>query len=149
VHRLPREVLRKRDRHRTSTKFRLGVKRWVHDLFKRPSCIWYTQRFGNCSTPVFRWLVFITLTNFMEQRLSWYADSRLAGQPPPPTSPIYETQSFITAFTRTCQWFCFKVHYNRSKLLSSKRYLRLLPPVPEEMRCESASDQLPASSMEV
>jgi len=30
VRRLPREVLRKRDRHRTSTKFRLGVIRWVH-----------------------------------------------------------------------------------------------------------------------
>jgi hypothetical protein len=33
-----REVLRKRDRHRTSTKFRLGVIRWVHDeLLKCPS----------------------------------------------------------------------------------------------------------------
>jgi len=39
VHRLPREVLRKRDRHRTSTKFRLGVVRRVHELFKRPSCV--------------------------------------------------------------------------------------------------------------
>jgi hypothetical protein len=37
VHRLPREVLRKTDRHRTSTKFRLRVIRWVHELFKRPS----------------------------------------------------------------------------------------------------------------
>jgi hypothetical protein len=36
VYRLPREVLRKRDRHRTSTKFRLGVIMWVHELFKRP-----------------------------------------------------------------------------------------------------------------
>jgi hypothetical protein len=33
----PREVLRKRDRHRTSTKFRLGVIRWVHELCKRPT----------------------------------------------------------------------------------------------------------------
>jgi hypothetical protein len=32
-----RQVLRKRDRHRTSTKFRLGVIMWVHELFKRPS----------------------------------------------------------------------------------------------------------------
>jgi hypothetical protein len=32
VHRLPTEVLRKRDRHRTSTKFRLRVIRWVHEL---------------------------------------------------------------------------------------------------------------------
>jgi hypothetical protein len=32
-----REVLRKRDRHRTSTKFRLRVIRWVHELFKLPS----------------------------------------------------------------------------------------------------------------
>jgi hypothetical protein len=39
VHRLPREVLRKRDRHRTSTKFRLGVIRWAHKLFKRPSYV--------------------------------------------------------------------------------------------------------------
>jgi hypothetical protein len=37
VHRLPRDVLRKRDRHRTSTKFRHGVIRWVHELCKRPS----------------------------------------------------------------------------------------------------------------
>jgi hypothetical protein len=37
VHRLLREVLRKRDRHRTSTKFRLGVIRRVHEIFKRPS----------------------------------------------------------------------------------------------------------------
>jgi hypothetical protein len=37
VHHLPREVLRKRDRHRTSTKFRLRVIRRVHELFKRPS----------------------------------------------------------------------------------------------------------------
>jgi hypothetical protein len=37
VHRLPREVLRKRDRHRTSTKIRLGVIRWVHELYERPS----------------------------------------------------------------------------------------------------------------
>jgi hypothetical protein len=39
VHRLPREVLRKRDRHRTSTEFRLGVIRRVHELCKRPSHI--------------------------------------------------------------------------------------------------------------
>jgi hypothetical protein len=34
VHRLPREVLRRRDSHRTSTKFWLGVIRWVHELCK-------------------------------------------------------------------------------------------------------------------
>jgi hypothetical protein len=39
VHRLPREVLRKRDRHRTSTKFRFEVIMWVHELCKRPSYI--------------------------------------------------------------------------------------------------------------
>jgi hypothetical protein len=40
VHRLLREVLRREgDRHRTSTKFRLGVIRGVHELFKRPSYI--------------------------------------------------------------------------------------------------------------
>jgi hypothetical protein len=32
VHRLPREVLRKRDRHRISTKFQLGVIRRVHEF---------------------------------------------------------------------------------------------------------------------
>jgi hypothetical protein len=36
VHRLPREVLRKRDRHCTSTKFRFGVMRRIHELCKRP-----------------------------------------------------------------------------------------------------------------
>jgi len=30
------DVLRKKDRHCTSTKFRLGVIRWVHELCKRP-----------------------------------------------------------------------------------------------------------------
>jgi hypothetical protein len=34
-----RRYFEKRDRHRTSTKFRLGVIRWVHELFKRPSYI--------------------------------------------------------------------------------------------------------------
>jgi hypothetical protein len=34
---LHKEVLRKRDRHRTSTKFRLVVIRWVHELCKRLS----------------------------------------------------------------------------------------------------------------
>jgi hypothetical protein len=34
---LPSELLRKRDRHRTSTKFRLGVIRWLYELYKRPS----------------------------------------------------------------------------------------------------------------
>jgi hypothetical protein len=34
---LAREVLRKGDRYRTFTKFRLGVIRWVHELCKRPS----------------------------------------------------------------------------------------------------------------
>jgi hypothetical protein len=34
------EALRKKgDRHRTSTKFQLGVIRWVHELCKRPSYI--------------------------------------------------------------------------------------------------------------
>jgi hypothetical protein len=37
MHRLPREVLRKRGRHRTSTKFLLGIIRRVHELCKRPS----------------------------------------------------------------------------------------------------------------
>jgi hypothetical protein len=37
VHRLRREILRKRNLHRTSTKFRLGIISWVHELFKRPS----------------------------------------------------------------------------------------------------------------
>jgi len=36
VYCLPREVLRKRDHHCISTKFWLGVIRWVHELFKRP-----------------------------------------------------------------------------------------------------------------
>jgi hypothetical protein len=42
VHRLPREVLR----HHTSTKFRLGVIRRVHELFKRPS---FFDRRGNAA----------------------------------------------------------------------------------------------------
>jgi hypothetical protein len=36
---LAKGVLRKRDRHRTSTKFRLGLIRWVHELCKRPPYI--------------------------------------------------------------------------------------------------------------
>jgi hypothetical protein len=44
AHRLPKEVLGKRDRHRTSTKFRLRVIRWVHELCKRPSYIWGKSR---------------------------------------------------------------------------------------------------------
>jgi hypothetical protein len=36
---LARDVLRKRDRHRTSTKFRLGVISWIHQICERPSCI--------------------------------------------------------------------------------------------------------------
>jgi hypothetical protein len=45
MHHLPREVLGKRDRHRTSTKFRLGIIRWVHELFKRLSYFYFfTQR---------------------------------------------------------------------------------------------------------
>jgi hypothetical protein len=36
VHRSLREILRKRDRHRTSTKFRLGVIRWVHEICNGP-----------------------------------------------------------------------------------------------------------------
>jgi hypothetical protein len=37
VNRLPTEVLRKRDRHRTSTRFRFGIIMRVHELYKRPS----------------------------------------------------------------------------------------------------------------
>jgi hypothetical protein len=37
LHILPREILRKRDRHRTSKKFRLGLIRLVHELGTRPS----------------------------------------------------------------------------------------------------------------
>jgi hypothetical protein len=36
----PKEVLRKRDRHRSSIKFRLGLIMWVRELCKRPSCIY-------------------------------------------------------------------------------------------------------------
>jgi hypothetical protein len=39
THCLPRDVFRKTDCHRTSSKFRLGVIRRVHELFKRPSYI--------------------------------------------------------------------------------------------------------------
>jgi hypothetical protein len=45
VYRLPREVLRKRERHRTFTKFRLGVIRRVHELFKRPSYTYTDMNF--------------------------------------------------------------------------------------------------------
>jgi hypothetical protein len=31
----------KKDHHHTSTKFWLGVIRWVHELSKWPSCYWY------------------------------------------------------------------------------------------------------------
>jgi hypothetical protein len=45
VHRLPREILQKRDSHRTSTKFRLGVIVRVHELFKRPSYVSLIRRY--------------------------------------------------------------------------------------------------------
>jgi hypothetical protein len=51
VRRLPREVLRKRDRHRTSTKFRLGVIRWVHVLCERPSLLRHPKK-GSFKTTV-------------------------------------------------------------------------------------------------
>jgi hypothetical protein len=44
MHRLTRGVLRKRDRHRTSTKFRLGVISWIHELFKLSSYKWSCYR---------------------------------------------------------------------------------------------------------
>jgi hypothetical protein len=37
-------ISKKIDRHCTSTKFRLGVIRWVHELFKWPSYIYYVLR---------------------------------------------------------------------------------------------------------
>jgi hypothetical protein len=40
LYRLPREVLRKKkDRHRTSTMFRLGIIKLVHEIFKWSSYI--------------------------------------------------------------------------------------------------------------
>jgi hypothetical protein len=44
MHRLSREVLGKRDRHRTSTKFWLEVTRWVYEIFKQHS---YNSRTAN------------------------------------------------------------------------------------------------------
>jgi hypothetical protein len=50
---LLRGVLRKIDRHRASTKFRLGVIRWVHELCKRPS---YKKKVSNrhCRAQLFQ-----------------------------------------------------------------------------------------------
>jgi hypothetical protein len=45
VPRLPREVLRKIDRHHTFTKFRLRVISWVHELCKRPSSFEILEQF--------------------------------------------------------------------------------------------------------
>jgi hypothetical protein len=61
VHHLPREVLRKRDHHRTSTKFWLGVIRWVHELGKWPSymehsSVWETNSLSaNQEIPCLLW----------------------------------------------------------------------------------------------
>jgi hypothetical protein len=43
---LPREVLGKRDRHRPSMKFRFGIIRWFHELFKRTSFSAILNRFS-------------------------------------------------------------------------------------------------------
>jgi hypothetical protein len=56
LQRLPREILWKRDRHRASTKFRLGVKRWVHELHKRSSLMSRRRRWQNIW-----WYLFINL----------------------------------------------------------------------------------------
>jgi hypothetical protein len=69
---LPREVLRKRDRHRTSTEFRLGVIRWVHEICKRPlyNCKPWTEfchQFCSLSAGV---LTTFVLANSVDYRFS-------------------------------------------------------------------------------
>jgi hypothetical protein len=70
----------KRDRHRTSTKFRLGVIRWFHELFKQPSYLKYVRNW--------LWLIWLRIGttggilrtlwwNFVfykRQRISWLTD---------------------------------------------------------------------------
>jgi hypothetical protein len=64
VHRLPREVLRKSDRHRTCTKFRLGVIRWVHELCKRPS--YFHEQYYNTFffLPKWRWYIYTSKMSY-------------------------------------------------------------------------------------
>jgi hypothetical protein len=59
VHHLAREIIRKRDCHRTSTKFRLGVISWVHELFKRPLYVIksYTRAYTHIITKILSFLL--------------------------------------------------------------------------------------------
>jgi hypothetical protein len=67
--------------------------------------------FGLC-LPVFQWLssklveLCVFSSNFMQQSVSWYDDSRSAFQVIPPP-PCYGTRRLITAFTRAYHWTLF------------------------------------------
>jgi hypothetical protein len=61
---LPREVLRKRDRHRTFTKYRLGVIRWVHELCKRPCLYVFKGWKFSCSNNTAKFFVITMVTPF-------------------------------------------------------------------------------------
>jgi hypothetical protein len=49
----------KRDRHRTSVKFRLGVIRWVHELFKLPSYFSSPEHAKCPDYPIFLYLIIL------------------------------------------------------------------------------------------
>jgi len=81
VHRLPREVLWKRVHHCTSTKFWLGVIRWVHELHEWPSYIpagnvYYVQSSTNLHTlQIIYWFVLYHGKLNIKNSIHWYTNS--------------------------------------------------------------------------
>jgi hypothetical protein len=78
-----------KDRHRTSTKFRLGVIRWVHELFKRPS---YNKG------PVKFWTPLITANHQSRSWLYWNTLNRI------PRSRVYGNLPHGQKDVATCLW---------------------------------------------
>jgi hypothetical protein len=100
-------VLRKRDRHRTSTKFRLGVIRWVHELFKRPSsvCVCVCSSW-KCS----RFLVKLIAVQLKKKFLAFHGTRRLINRvhKSPPLVPILNHLNPAHIVTP----YSFKSHFN-------------------------------------
>jgi hypothetical protein len=94
MRRLLREVLRKRDRHRTCTKFRLGVITWVYELFKRSTLLRHPKK-GSFKTTVTKTLT--TVRGIKIKPLlryptttTWYNSHRLSLHNSGALPPVHE-----------------------------------------------------------
>jgi hypothetical protein len=105
------EVLRKRDRHRTFTKFQLGVIRWVHELFKMPSYGARAMTTGSLKTFYFFGLCdpwsatqyyagYIYIWQIPQSRAILDNVTQLLNEFP----AFYGTRRFFTVTTRARQW---------------------------------------------